>query len=227
MAPKAVQPVLEQDADGRVSHQQVITRRPHRKRPIWIAVTLMVLATLAIMLIPQLLSSGAPSPTGGGQSDPRLAIARATVRQAMAAERRTLDIGVPRDRQPNAAEIERYRTRAKADLRKYFDGAALQTELDGVDRVAADVGDPGFRSWGGGADSFKFTSTDAIGADFYRVKGSLRSWASMAQVQDGNRLVEANPSGFIDVTIEVRIPLGTPHGKVSKFDWEFQPGSRP
>jgi hypothetical protein len=186
-------------------------------------------AAATIVLIPQFAANNEQRSgrTAGQSSDPRAEIARKTVRLAVLVERRTLDIGVPATRQPTAAEIERYRDRSRAALSEYFEGRELEMQLEAMERVAVAVTDPTFRSTGGGADTFAFSSTEALAGGVYRVKGSMRDWASMAQVQEGGKLVEARPIGFTDFTIDVRVPPNASHGKVIKYAWDFQPGSGP
>ena len=182
-----------------------------------------------IVLIPQVVARhGDKTSQAGGsvaRSDPRADIARWTVRRAVILDQSTCDIGVPVTRQPTDTDIKRYKARMRAALSEYFDEGELQNQLTALDRVAVAVTDPTFRSTGGGAHTF--SSTESRADNIYRVKGSARTWASMAQVQDGGRLVEARPIGFIDFTIDVRVPPGAKHGKVIRFDWDFQPGSSP
>jgi hypothetical protein len=78
---------------------------------------------------------------------------------------------------------------------------------------------------GGGANDFHYAMVRRVSPTQIELRGTVRTWAKMAQVQHDGRVVPATPTNTLDV--DSTLTLSGKTWKVSSFNWAFAPGSQP
>jgi hypothetical protein len=160
---------------------------------------------------------------------PQLAAAEQTFQAGMN-ERQQLDVPpsaqiTSATHQPTAAALADMAAIGSRRISALFTGAALQAEYTTLQNAQRWEATSDVRALGGGADRFHYALIRAISPRQVEIRGTLRTWAKVAQVQAGGRIVPAVPSNILDVA--ATLTRSAAGWKISTLNWAFAPGSQP
>jgi hypothetical protein len=106
-----------------------------------------------------------------------------------------------------------------------FTGAELTHERAIVRNAQSWEAKSDIRALGGRASDFHYALVRQLSPTQVELRGTVRTWAQVAQIQASGKLVSATPSNTLDVDV---VMVQTSSGwKVSSLDWTFAPGSQP
>jgi hypothetical protein len=128
-------------------------------------------------------------------------------------------------RQPTAMALDDMGVIGSRRISALFTGAALQAERTTLKNAQDWEATSDVRALAGGADHFHYALIRAISPTQVEIRGTVRTWAKVAQVQVGGRVVPAVPSNILDV--KVTMTRSASGWKISSRSWAFAPGSQP
>lgn len=133
---------------------------------------------------------------------------------------------IPAAQRPASSALQQMTSNGDQRLSALFTGQQLKHEETMLSSARSADAVSDVRVLGGGADSFHYSSIQRLADGQVELRGTVRAWEKVAQVQNGGRkLVPATPHNTLDVSATL---THTATGwKVSNLNWAFAPGSQP
>lgn len=110
-------------------------------------------------------------------------------------------------------------------ISRQFAGSALQAQRAALKNARLWEAGSDVRVLGGGADHFHYAQIKRISPTQIEIRGTVRTWAKVAQVQAGQRIVPATPANTLDTL--ATLTHSATGWKISTLSWAFAPGSQP
>jgi hypothetical protein len=178
-----------------------------------------VLATSGVGLAnafrPQLMTAGDIAAARGGFED------------AMNLRQGVTGANVPAAQVASASQLAAMMTDGTAKLGHRFKGAELTAQLKALKQAHDMNASRTFRSAGGSADHFVYSTVSPVDATHLSLAGSYVAHSRVFIPDRTGALVEADPSNVLDFTAMVEKDAATGEWVVTAFDWTFAPGSEP